>query len=99
MTTGVPNRLMTHAAELSKAGKHAEAIAEGKKALEINPRAETTMYGLAKLYAAAGDTTLALEQLSLAISRQPKQWKAEASTDPSFEKLRALPEFQRLIKQ
>ena len=45
MTMGVPNRLMTHAAELSKAGKHAEAIAEAKKALEINPRAETTMYG------------------------------------------------------
>ena len=41
---------------------------------------------------------LALEQLSLAIARQPKQWKFEASTDPAFEKLRALPEFQRLIK-
>ena len=98
MTTGVPNRLMTRAAELSKAGKHAEAIAEAKKALEINPRAETLMYGLAKLYAAAGDTKLALEQLSMAIARQPKQWKFEASTDPAFEKLRALPEFQRLIK-
>jgi uncharacterized Ntn-hydrolase superfamily protein len=98
MTTGVPNRLMTQAAELSKAGKHAEAIAEGKKALEINPRAETMIYGLAKLYAAEGNTKLALEQLSLAISRQPKQWKFEASTDPAFEKLRALPEFQRLIK-
>jgi uncharacterized Ntn-hydrolase superfamily protein len=99
MTTGVPNRLMTRAAELSKEGKHAEAIAEAKKALEINPRAETNMYALAKLYAAAGDTRLALEQLSMAISRQPKQWKFEASTDPVFEKLRALPEFQRLIKE
>jgi len=57
------------------------------------------MYGLAKLYAAAGDNKLALEQLSLAIARQPKQWKFEAATDPAFEKLRALPEFQRLIKQ
>jgi uncharacterized Ntn-hydrolase superfamily protein len=45
MTMGVPNRLMTRAAESSKAGKHAEAIAEAKKALEINPRAETSMYG------------------------------------------------------
>ena len=97
MTTGVPNRLMTRANEFSKAGKHAEAIAEAKKALEINPRAETLMYGLAKLYAAAGDSRLAMEQLSMAISRQPKQWKFEASKDPAFEKLRALPEFQRLM--
>jgi uncharacterized Ntn-hydrolase superfamily protein len=99
MTTGVPNRLMTRATEWSNAGKHAEAIAEAKKALEINPRAETLMYGLAKLYAAAGDTKLALDQLSAAISRQPKQWKFEASNDPAFEKLRALAEFQRIIKQ
>ncbi|HEX6164017.1 MAG TPA: DUF1028 domain-containing protein [Vicinamibacterales bacterium] len=98
MTTGVPNRLMTRANELSKSGHHAEAIAEAKKALEINPRAETLMYGLAKLYAASGETRLALEQLAMAIARQPKQWKFEASTDPAFEKLRALPEFQKLIK-
>jgi uncharacterized Ntn-hydrolase superfamily protein len=98
MTTGVPNRLMTRANELSKAGKHVDAIGEAKKALEINPRAETLMYALAKLHAAAGDTRLALEQLSMAIARQPKQWKAEASNDPAFEKLRALPEFQRIIK-
>ena len=99
MTTGVPNRLMTRAAESSKAGKHAEAIADAKAALAINPRAETLMYGLAKLYAAAGETRLAMEQLSTAISRQPKQWKFEASSDPAFEKLRSLPEFQRLLKQ
>jgi len=98
MTMGVPNRLMTHAAELSKAGKHTDAIAEAKKALEINPRAETTMYGLAKLYAAAGDTPRALEHLSMAIARQPRQWKFEAETDPAFENLRANSAFQRLIK-
>jgi uncharacterized Ntn-hydrolase superfamily protein len=98
MTTGVPNRLMTRASELSKTGKHAEAIAEAKKALEINPRAETVIYGLAKLHAAAGETKLALEHLAMAISRQPKQWKSEAANDPAFEKLRALPEFQRIIK-
>ena len=98
MTTGVPNRLMTHAAELSKTGKHEEAIAEAKKALEINPRAETTMYGLAKMYAAAGDTQWALEYLSRAIARQPRQWKAEAAGDPAFETLRANSAFQRLIK-
>jgi len=95
---GVPQRLLTSAGELSKAGKHADAIAAAKKALEINPRSEPAMYALAQIYATAGDAKLALEQLSTAISRQPRQWKAEASTDPAFEKMRALPEFQRLIK-
>lgn len=98
MTMGVPQRLLTSAAELSKAGKHADAIAEAKKALDINPRSEPAMYALAKIYAASGDTKNALAQLSMAISRQPRQWKFEASSDPAFEKLRALPEFQRLIK-
>ena len=99
MTTGVPNRLPTRSAELSKQGKHAEAIAEAQKALEINPRSEQAMYQLARGYAAAGDTNRAMEQLSLAIARQPKQWKAEAAVDPAFETLRALPKFQRLIKR
>ena len=78
--------------------KHAEAIADAKKALEINPRNEQAMYALARVYAAAGEAKLAMEQLSHAIARQPRQWKAEASNDAAFEKLRALPEFQRLIK-
>ena len=98
MTLGVPQRLLTSAAEMSKSGKHADAIAAAKKALDINPRNEQAMYALAKIYAASGDTKNALAQLSMAISRQPKQWKFEASSDPAFEKLRALPEFQRLIK-
>jgi tetratricopeptide (TPR) repeat protein len=98
MTTGVPNRLLTRSAELAKEGKFADAIAEAKKALEINPRSEPAMYALAKRYAESGDARLAMEQLGLAIARQPKQWKFEAASDPSFEKLRALPEFQRMIK-
>jgi uncharacterized Ntn-hydrolase superfamily protein len=98
MTTGVPQRLLTSAAGLSKAGKHAEAIAEVKKALDINPRNEQAMYALARIQAAAGNSKAALEQLSLAIARQPRQWKNAAATDPAFESLRASAEFQRLIK-
>jgi uncharacterized Ntn-hydrolase superfamily protein len=98
MTTGVPQRLLTSAAALSKQGKHAEAVTEARKALEINPRSEQAMYALARIHGAAGNTKLAIEQLSMAIARQPKQWKFEASTDAAFESLRALPEFQRLIK-
>ena len=33
MTTGVPNRLLSRSAELSKEGKHAEAIAEARKGI------------------------------------------------------------------
>jgi uncharacterized Ntn-hydrolase superfamily protein len=98
MTTGVPQRLLTSAADLSKAGKHSEAIAAAQKALEINPRNEQAMVALARAHAAAGNTQQAIEQLALAISRQPKQWKFAAATDPAFEKLRGLPDFQRLIK-
>jgi uncharacterized Ntn-hydrolase superfamily protein len=98
MTQGVPARLTERSAQLAKEGKLAEAIVEQKKALEINPRAETLMYALAQRYAQAGDTANALEQLGRAIRRQPKQWKAEAAKDPVFAKLRDLPAFQKLIE-
>jgi uncharacterized Ntn-hydrolase superfamily protein len=98
MTQGVPQRSLTAAADLSKAGRHSDAIAEARKALEINPRSEQAMYALARIYAAAGNTQLAIEQLAMAIARQPKQWKFEAANDPSFTQLRSLPEFARLIK-
>jgi uncharacterized Ntn-hydrolase superfamily protein len=98
MTMGVPQKLLTSAAELSKAGKHADAIASARKALEINPRSEPAMYALAQIYARSGDAKNALEQLGMAIARQPRQWKAEAAADAAFDKIKTTPEFQRLIK-
>ena len=56
------------------------------------------IYALAQRYAQAGDATRAIEQLALAIARQPKQWKAQAATDPIFAKLRDLPAFRKLIE-
>ncbi len=97
MTTGVPNRLTERSAQLAKAGKFDEAIAEQKRALAINPRSEQLMYALAQRYAQAGDTRQALEQLGYAIARQPKQWKAQAATDPLFANIANLAQFQRLI--
>lgn len=98
MTTGVPQRLLTSAAEHAKAGRHAEAIAEATRALEINPRSEPAMFALAKIHAAQGNARLALEHLSMAIARQPKQWKFEAGNDPAFDRIRASAEFQKLVK-
>ena len=54
MTMGVPARLTTRANELAKEGRHADAIVELKKALEINPRAENVMFALAQRYAQSG---------------------------------------------
>jgi uncharacterized Ntn-hydrolase superfamily protein len=98
MTLGVPNRLTSQSAELAKAGKLVDAIAIQKKALEINPRSEQLMYALAQRYALAGDTKLALDYLGRAIRRQPKQWKAQAATDPIFAAVKDSPEFKRLVQ-
>ena len=99
MTLGVPQRLTRDAEALAREGNHAAAIAAMQKALAINPRAETLMYALAQRYAEAGQPAQALEQLGAAIRRQPKQWKAQAATDPAFRALRSAPEFIRLVAQ
>jgi len=97
MSLGVPQKFTEHAAQLSKEGKHTEAIAEQKKALDINPRSEPAMYALAQRYAAAGDFKNALAQLTMAIQRQPKVWTPQAAADPLFAKMRDQVEFKKLI--
>jgi uncharacterized Ntn-hydrolase superfamily protein len=97
MTLGVPNRLTERSAQLAKEGKLAEAIAEQKKALEINPRSEPAIYALAQRYAQAGDVKNAIAQLAEAIRRQPRIWPPQAAADPLFAKLRELPEFKKLM--
>jgi uncharacterized Ntn-hydrolase superfamily protein len=98
MTTGVPNRMTQRATALAKEGKFTDAIAEQKKALEINPRSEQLMYALAGFYARAGDTKNAIAMLSQAIQRQPKVWKPRAAEDTAFVKIKNTPEFQRLLR-
>ncbi len=97
MTLGVPQRLTARAADLAKAGRHAEAIADMQKALAINPRSEAAMYALAQRYAQAGQPAAAIAQLTLAITRQPKQWKAQAAADPIFAPLRGDAAFRALV--
>jgi len=99
MTLGVPNRLTESSAQLAAQGKFDEAIAEQKKALEINPRSEQLHYALAQRYAQAGDFRNALGSLQEAIRRQPNVLKPRAAEDAVFAKLRDVPEFKRLILQ
>lgn len=47
ITQGAPGRHTTRAEELSKAGRHAEAIAEQKKAIDIQPHHDRWLYALA----------------------------------------------------
>ncbi len=97
MTLGVPNRLTESAAQLAKQSRFAEAIAEQKKALEINPRSEQLQYALAQIYAQSGDEKNAMTMLNQAITRQPNVWKSRAAQDPVFAKLRDSAEFKRLV--
>ena len=99
MTTGVPNRLVENSNKLATGGDVKGAIAELHKALAINPRNETVQYALAQRYAESGDTKNALTWLGTAIRRQPVVWKPRAAEDAAFQKLRSLPEFQRLINK
>ncbi len=97
MTSGVIQRRQETATKLAEQGKFAEAIAELKSALEINPRSEQLHYALAQRYAQAGDTKNALLWLGTAIGRQPLVWKPRAAEDPLFSKLRASQEFKKLV--
>ena len=67
--------------------------------LALAPAAGAGERGLSfKNYAQAGDTAHALEQLAVAIKRQPRQWKAQAAADPVFAKIKDQPAFAQLVK-
>jgi uncharacterized Ntn-hydrolase superfamily protein len=96
MTLGVPNRLTEHSAELAKAGKFAEAIAEQQQAVDINPNQERMYYALAQRYAQAGQQANAMKQLAEAVRRQPRM-KKQALEDPLFAKMAGTSEFKQLV--
>jgi uncharacterized Ntn-hydrolase superfamily protein len=96
ITLGVPRTLTDRAAELAKGGHFDAAIAEQKKALEIQPNSDTLHYALAQRYAQAGKPLLALVPLREAVRLHPNLAR-EAAQDPLFTGLRELGEFKRLV--
>src|SRR5262249_44011751 len=86
------------ATALAKEGKLAEAIAEQKVALDMNPANEQLNYGLAVLYAQAGEYVTAMISLAQAIKKHPRL-KADAFEENSFSKMKDTPEFKRLLGQ
>jgi uncharacterized Ntn-hydrolase superfamily protein len=88
----------TKATALAKEGKLSEAIAEQKIALDMNPLNEQLNYGLAVLYAQGGEYVNSMSALALAIKKQPRL-RADAFEEPSFAKMKDMPEFKRLLGQ
>ena len=80
-----------------KAGKFDDAIAEERKALEIQPNSDALHYALAQRYAEAGQPLQALVPLREAIRLHPNLAR-EAARDPVFAKMRDLGEFKRLVR-
>ena len=94
---GVPRKLTDESDALAKAGKHDEAIALERKALEIQPNSDVLHYALAQRYAQAGQPLQALVPLREAIRLHPNLAR-QAAVDPVFEKMRGLAEFKRLVR-
>jgi uncharacterized Ntn-hydrolase superfamily protein len=93
---GLPRKLTDHAAELAGKGQFDEAIAEQRKALDIQPNSDTLHYALAQRYAQADRPLQALVPLREAVRLHPNLAR-QAAADPIFAKMRDLPEFKRLI--
>jgi uncharacterized Ntn-hydrolase superfamily protein len=96
ISLGIPKKLTDHAGELAQAGKFDEAIAEQKRALDIQPNSDTLHYALAQRYAQAGQPLMAFVPLREAIRLHPNLAR-DAAQDPIFATIRELGEFKRLV--
>ncbi len=88
-----------HASEarsLAAQGRFSEAIEKQQEAIAIVPDEDQMIYGLARLYARAGDSANAVATLRDAIERNAR-WRELAATQRDFDGIRDDPEFQRLI--
>jgi tetratricopeptide (TPR) repeat protein len=88
---------MYHAIHLAAVNKNEEAIAEGKKALELNPGDSLMMYNAACLYARLGDNHLSIETLKNAIAagQEDFEW---IKRDSDLDSIRNEPEYIELMK-
>jgi TolB-like protein/Flp pilus assembly protein TadD len=88
---------------LAGLGRKAEAIAAGRKAVEMQPIEEEAYIGpplvktLALIYARVGEHDLALDQLALLLAIPAKTSVSELRLDPRWDPLRDNVRFQNLI--
>ena len=88
-----------HASEarlLAAQGRLSEAIEKQQEAIAIVPDEDQMIYGLARLYARAGDAANAVTTLRDAIERNAR-WRELAATQTDFDGIRNDPEFRTLI--
>ncbi|MFQ5629866.1 MAG: tetratricopeptide repeat protein [bacterium] len=86
-------------------GRKQDAMREGRLAIELRPVSEDYMHGLtsleslARIYAAVGETELAIEQLEYLLSASFGTFVSRAllRSDPIWEPLRGNPGFKRLL--
>lgn len=84
------------ARELAAQSRFGEAIAAQKEALAVAPGDGQLIYGLARLYARAGDAAGAVATLEEAIAID-ERWRGLAASQADFDNIRADAGFQRLI--
>jgi tetratricopeptide (TPR) repeat protein len=80
-------------------GNDARAKADFEAAISLNPGDAIAHYELACIYADEGRTADALEHLEAAVRVDPAFFVPAARADPDFENYRALPRFERIIKE
>lgn len=83
------------ARELAAAGRFDQAIAAQKEAIVIVPGEDQLIYGLARLYARAGDAAGAVATLEEAIAIDAR-WRGLAASQADFDNIRGNAEFRRL---
>ncbi len=84
------------ARDLAAQGRFDEAIAAQKEAIAIEPGEDQLIYGLARLYARAGDAAGAVATLEEAIAIDAR-WRGLAASQADFDNIRDNAEFRRLI--
>ena len=84
------------AGDLAEQGRLDEAILAQRKAVALAPESDRYLFGLAELYARAGNSPGALATLTLAIDRNAA-WKEGAMESDAFAPMRGNAEFQRLV--
>ncbi len=90
------NGFSQQSSQLAQQGKFAEAIAQQKKAVDMNPKSDALHYALAQRYAQAGEYLNALTELEIA-AKMLRRYKEQAARDPVFEKMQQFVEFKRFL--
>ena len=97
-------RLVIHGVALAYLGRYADAIHEGKRALELLPPSRDMYFGpylqhqLVRIYILAGEHDAALDQLEPLLTMPYTLTPAWLRVDPMFDPLRKHPRFVKLVE-